>query len=473
MAFVLEIATLLASHDKASVALLGETVADALQNVIRDASNVQPLLLSRTIFYLFHLINASQGLQDQSIVKTPVVLHAISGFEQPILEHVAEATLRGLALCTRDRSQLRKEILNTPDFWLILKNFHTLPRASSAVFDILEDVVASKSVAVTSDNYVATISILDNFATAASIGAAAEQQGSKKIAPQSRERRGQRQSESNVPKPPSAQDKDIVLRGYRAVILISKLIEKVPELIKNSHLDHKEAWMTYWTPIFQKLQVQCQNPCRKIRRQACSSLQNALLSPELMPSTNEEWAIIFQTVLFGLIQRLLKPEIYQLDPAGMNETRLQAANLLCRTFLHHLPTLAQRDDLLDLWLKILDVMDRLKNSGQGDNLEEAVPEGLKNILLVMAGSEVLTPPEKGQEPSILWVETQKRVDRFLPGLMDELFSRELPQDEQPARPPSKPETEGVRANDIQGSTEQRNEEMGQPPSVEVSRDDVD
>ena len=62
------------------------------------------------------------------------------------------------------------------------------------------------------------------------------------------------------------------------------------------------------------------------------------------------------------------------------------------------------------------------NSGQGDNLEEAVPESLKNILLVMADGGFLSPPSEGlEQTSELWVETCKRVDRFLPNLIGEIF----------------------------------------------------
>ena len=77
--------------------------------------------------------------------------------------------------------------------------------------------------------------------------------------------------------------------------------------------------------------------------------------------------------------------------------------------------------MLDLWLKILDIMDRLMNSGQGDNLEEAVPESVKNILLVMADGGFLVPPEPGSPSTELWTETSRRVERFLPGLIAELF----------------------------------------------------
>ncbi len=56
----------------------------------------------------------------------------------------------------------------------------------------------------------------------------------------------------------------------------------------------------------------------------------------------------------------------------MSETRVQAATLLCKVFLHYLVLLSEWDGMLDLWLKILDIMDRLMNSGQGDNLVSVI-----------------------------------------------------------------------------------------------------
>lgn len=69
----------------------------------------------------------------------------------------------------------------------------------------------------------------------------------------------------------------------------------------------------------------------------------------------------------------------------MGETRVQAATLLCRIFLHYLVMLSAWDGMLDLWLSILDIMDRLMNSGQGDNLVSgpnqwaSFDKGLTNI----------------------------------------------------------------------------------------------
>ena len=58
--FVLELATVLAMRDTESIAIVGQSVADALYTVVRDAANIHPLLLSRAVYYLLHLLNASQ-----------------------------------------------------------------------------------------------------------------------------------------------------------------------------------------------------------------------------------------------------------------------------------------------------------------------------------------------------------------------------------------------------------------------------
>ena len=128
------------------------------------------------------------------------------------------------------------------------------------------------------------------------------------------------------------------------------------------------AWNAYWSPIFQALTSQCLNPCREIRHEALVSLQCSLLSTDLASDNHKEWIAIFSEVLFPLIGQLLKPEVYQSDPIGMSDTRLQAATLLCKIFLHHLVMLSEWEQMLDVWLRILAIMDRLMNSGQGDHL---------------------------------------------------------------------------------------------------------
>lgn len=126
--------------------------------------------------------------------------------------------------------------------------------------------------------------------------------------------------------------------------------------------------------------------------------------------------------------------------------RVQAASLLCKVFLQYLVLLSEWEGMLDLWVKLIDIMDRLKNSGQGDSLvsgqapfvsrrspcgetdeygqEEAVRENLKNVVLFMASSGYLVSPKQEPSKEKLWAETWKRIDRFLPDLRSDLALEE-------------------------------------------------
>jgi golgi-specific brefeldin A-resistance guanine nucleotide exchange factor 1 len=163
-------------------------------------------------------------------------------------------------------------------------------------------------------------------------------------------------------------------------------------------------------------------------------------------SDPKEWTAIFGKVLFPLIIQLLKPEVFLSDRDGMSEMRVQSASLLCKVFLQYMVLLSEWDGMLDLWIKILEIMDRLMNSGQGDSLvsyptnsidwentdqwqEEAVRENLKNVLLFMSSSGYLVSPHKDPSKEKLWSETWKRIDRFLPELRGELALDEPPSKE--------------------------------------------
>jgi len=59
MVYILEFCTVLALRDEQTVELLGKRVVVALQAVLRDASRYHPILIERTTFYLFNLLQAS------------------------------------------------------------------------------------------------------------------------------------------------------------------------------------------------------------------------------------------------------------------------------------------------------------------------------------------------------------------------------------------------------------------------------
>lgn len=416
--YVLELATILALRDEETITSLGADVAEALQTVIRDADRLHSVALSRCVFYLLSLLRASN---DHGYIRAPVVLHSISSFRHDLLKQCAQPILKGLHGCISGPAELKNEMAASPDFWAVLHVLQPQPEAAPFVFQIAEAIGDGQASSITPDNYDACVSLLSMFATAGSIGARIEQQRERDSAP----KRGQKEPAADIKK---QKKPEAVSRGVRAIGIVSQLASRVPTLIKRSHLETDQAWRTYWSPVFGSLARQCVNPCREIRHQAFTSLQRCLLSPELASPDHTEWTNIFGEVLFPLINQLLKPEVYQTDPHGMTETRIQAAQLLCKIFLHYLVLLSEWDGVLDLWLRILGIMDRLMNSGQSDMLIEAVPESLKNILLVMSSGSYMVPPPGSDEEDVrtelqqrLWSETWERLERFLPDLMKDVF----------------------------------------------------
>jgi brefeldin A-resistance guanine nucleotide exchange factor 1 len=362
MVYLLELCTVLALRDNQTINTLGGDVAEALQNVMRNASSYHTIVVSRTMFYLLHLLHASY---ERSYLRVPVVLHTISSFKKDLFDKSAPLVLQGLNQCIKEPGPLRNEIMTSPDFWVILRKLTANSKAAPTVFEILEGVAVGSPPTIMADNYESAVKLLNDFASAGSVGATTEQKQDKRAR---KEQYHQQALKKEKPQVDAA-----VARGVKAITMIYSLTTRIPVLMKQSHLESKDAWAAYWSPIFEALTTQCTNPCREIRHQAFSSLQRTLLSPELTSGEHEEWTAIFSEVLFPLIVKLLKPEVYSSDPVGMSETRVQAATLLCRIFLHYLVLLSKWDGMLDLWLKILDIMDRLMNSGQGDSLVSLVP----------------------------------------------------------------------------------------------------
>lgn len=95
--------------------------------------------------------------------------------------------------------------------------------------------------------------------------------------------------------------------------------------------------------------------------------------------------------------------------------------------------------------------------------EEAIPESLKNILLVMADGGYLVPPSQDPSKEEMWLETRKRLGRFLPDLFAEIFpeSAKEPEKSQPGSAvPSPPK---VSSGD--GETDEK-EDAALPPTGE-------
>lgn len=108
-------------------------------------------------------------------MRTPVVLHAISSFDDSTINTTASSIVTGLSQIISSADPLRSELANSPDFWSILQRLHSQKDQSQNVFDILEMTVRTDPPVVAADNFESAVSLANDFATAASAAAGQEQ----------------------------------------------------------------------------------------------------------------------------------------------------------------------------------------------------------------------------------------------------------------------------------------------------------
>jgi len=201
--------------------------------------------------------------------------------------------------------------------------------------------------------------------------------------------------------------------------------------------DTPQRWESITLPILVSFSHQSANPSRDIRHSAINHFQRMLLSPQtLQGATPQQVYAVFEQAIFPLIQELLDEDVHLRDPhpQGIPETRMKASALLCRVFLYYHERLAaDAEPFTQLWVQVLDCLNGLMHLDHRHQLYEAVPESLKNVLLVINAAGVLRPPsgprEEGEAISQIdeevqrrrWEATKERLESFLPGFLEEVI----------------------------------------------------
>ncbi len=132
--------------------------------------------LCKFTLLLVHRELSLTTIQDYSLIRVPVVLHTIASFKKSLVEKSAALILDGLLECLQLPGPLHNEMITSPDFWVILRNLSKNEEASAMVFKILESVNTIETpVSVMADNYEPVVSLLNDYASAGSIGSLIEQ----------------------------------------------------------------------------------------------------------------------------------------------------------------------------------------------------------------------------------------------------------------------------------------------------------
>ncbi|ORY28981.1 hypothetical protein BCR39DRAFT_467884 [Naematelia encephala] len=413
--FLLEMMVSVAARGKDHIVETWPIVFEYISSLLGSAQSYSVLLVERAVVDLLRLcliISENPALHDQLYL----ALDVLRSLPSTVLNSVSEQLMAGVALILERQPQIVK---SHTEWNLVIALFRATvahPEASKVTLGIVQKIVADgpgKRLGV--DNYAGTIALLDEFATAAGAAKAGKTQG-------------RRASESHTLGP-------TVERGLTALDSLYELRNVIPGLIKQSGQSGQEAWTTFWLPPLLAIGKQCVNTHQSIRQRAMSYLQRLLLSPQLLsPSdTLHTLPTIFDRVLFPVLDELLKPQVFERDPAGMGETRLRAATLLCKIFLQYVVTLVEggSGEVGGLFVRVLDKLERFMR-GEREMLNEA-GESLKNVVLVMYSSKLLLPPptagskdERTKEQRELWDQSAGRIERVLPGFLGEAIVAPAP-----------------------------------------------
>ncbi|CAG9763319.1 unnamed protein product [Ceutorhynchus assimilis] len=224
---------------------------------------------------------------------------------------------------------------------------------------------------------------------------------------------------------PSCSEDDDFPSGYHHLLLdlMHTLHTRTAQIFKwwaeegGEIAQEMSLWTQGWCPLLQGIARMCCDRREEVRISAIAFLQRALLVHDLQTLNGLEWEQCFHRVLFPLLNYLLQPSGSK-GPIAMAEFRNRAATVLSKVFLHHLTPLLSLPTFPNLWTNILDYMDRYMHADKSDILSEAIPELLKNMLLVMNSAKVFDNAEGKNQ---LWHHTWEKIGRFLPNLKEELF----------------------------------------------------
>ncbi|GJJ12038.1 hypothetical protein Clacol_006279 [Clathrus columnatus] len=407
MVFLLEIMVSISCQTPQHIEEIWPTVFENISSLLSSATLHSFLLVERAIVGLMRLclISADKAsMRDQIFI----AMDMLGGLPQTVFNQVAEQVVSGLNVIVQRHTQMISSQTEWSLVFSLVRKTISHPEASKLSFGLITGLLSSDSkYPVTSDNYPGFLTLLDEFASAPGIVVENKRRKDKK---------------------PSLILAPLIERGLKAVDQLASMKTYVPPLVDSGAVSPKYAWKNLTLPLLVTLSRLSSSPSREIRHSSMSHLQRILLGQYVTTDETDHGQIdeIFNRVVFPLLDDLLKVDVFRRDPQDMPETRLRASAFLCKVFLHFETRISKSDaDITVLWIQILDLLDRLMNIDKQDQLYEAIPESLKNVLLVLNASGILLPPSENdcreERQKVFWGRTQERIDRFIPGFLLEVI----------------------------------------------------
>jgi brefeldin A-resistance guanine nucleotide exchange factor 1 len=356
--FLLEMMVSLAARGKDHIAETWPIIFEYISALLNSAQSYSVLLIERAVVGLLRLcliVSEQPALRDQLYL----ALDVLRSLPSSVLNAVSEQLMAGVAKILEKDSGVVK---SQTEWGLIIALFRATvahPEASKVTLAIVQKMATGGEPGLSPDNFAGVVALLDEFATAAGAAAAGRLQPS---------RRGTN--------PVATTLGPTVERGLTALDSLYELRNQIPALIARSGKPPRDgklpspwcelttAFAAFWLPPLLVISKQCVNGYREIRHRAVSYLQRLLLSPQLMSADGQTLPIIFDRVLFPVLDELLKPALYERDHAGAVEMRLRAATLLVKVFLQYVVGLTEPCDAVGV--QFVRVLDKLERFMQGD-----------------------------------------------------------------------------------------------------------
>lgn len=234
---------------------------------------------------------------------------------------------------------------------------------------------------------------------------------------------------------------EIGCQGLNLFLALDQLLR--PALSTNG----TAVWEAHFVPLHAAVAQLACHPSRVIRQQALSLLQRLAMSTDFEALGLEHLHRHFTAVLLPLLAQLSVPQANAgpFSPsAGLEETQMRAASIICKVWLHNLSLLlrpgpfSEKPDapmnselrFMGLWTGLLRALLDLMQ-GRSEVLRESIPESIKNMLMVMISSstselphhsvlEIGEPFTHGNQLNGFWKATWELVDPLIPRLRQDL-----------------------------------------------------
>ncbi|ESK85960.1 golgi-specific brefeldin a-resistance guanine nucleotide exchange factor 1 (bfa-resistant gef 1) [Moniliophthora roreri MCA 2997] len=385
-------------------------VFEHLSALLSSAGQYSILLIERAVVSLLRLcliLAQRPSLRDQLYLSFDL----LSGLPPVIASSVAEQVISGVAVLVQKHLDIIKSQTEWNLIFAVIKSTISNPEAARLSFELVSSLIGDgDGQLVNGDNFNGLLTLLEDFAMHAGFSV------------ESQLRHGRRHE------PLTSANTPAIERGKKSVDMVTSLKKFITPIMDTARMQREQGWRQLFSPLLTSLSRQSANAAREVRHNAIGQLQRTLLAPHKVLDEADSGQVeeLFNRVLFPLLDELLRPQVFLRDPQGMVETRLRASALLTKSFMHFEVRESQSQaDIRIQWIEVLDLLDRYMNIDKGDQLHEAVPESLKNVLLVMNAAQILVPPSpqdnRDQRQRTLWTATSERLERFLPGFLNEVI----------------------------------------------------